>query len=277
MPSPQGIMEDMYRTLFAAVCAGAVLLGSPSRALAQHIDVTIFGGLAYPRYDERLTFQPPAPSLSGVEVTVNESPTLRGDGGPVVGAALGLEFGLIGIEGRYDSVGAGLEFTGARYDLRGTSFPFQGLTASIVAAPGRFDAERISLLSLNARLRTPGRISVSVSGGLSYLPDIDTSGSVPLNVETPQLPPLGFDAALTLRGTPGQSEHRLGLNGGAGLRLGGRIGLQAEVRGFYFREYELRFASVGGPALLGELLADADPVKFSPVFVNAQICIAFRF
>jgi len=55
------------------------------------------------------------------------------------------------------------------------------------------------------------------------------------------------------------------------------VALQAEVRGFYFRESELQFASASGPALLDELLADADPVRFSPVFVNAQIGVAFRF
>jgi hypothetical protein len=267
----------MYRNPVAAICAMLFLLGAPAHAAAQTLDVTLFGGLAYPLYDERLTFQLPAPALSGVEVTVAESPILRGDGGPVFGAALGLEFGMIGIEARFDSVDAGLEFTGARYDLRGTTFPFQGLTASIVAAPGRFDAERISLVSLNARVKTPGPISIIASGGLSYLPDIDISGSVPLNVNAPQLPPLGFDATLTLRGVPGRSEHRLGLNGGAGLRVGGRVALHAEVRGFYFRDYELQFASADGPDLLDDLLADADPVSFSPVFINAQIGVAFRF
>jgi hypothetical protein len=34
---------------------------------------------------------------------------------------------------------------------------------------------------------------------------------------------------------PGESEQRLGLNGGAGLRIGGsRVALMAEVRVFYF-------------------------------------------
>jgi hypothetical protein len=267
----------MHRNSVAAIGAILVLLAAPHHATAQTFDLTLFGGLAYPLYDERLTFQPPAPALSGVEVTVAESPILRGDGGPVFGAALALEFGMIGIEGRFDSVAAGLEFTGARYDLRGTTFPLQGLTASIVASPGRFDAERISLLSLNARIRTPGRISLVASGGVSYLPDIDISGSVPLSVDAPQLPPLGFDAALTLHGVPGRSEHRLGLNGGAGLRVGGRVAVHAEVRGFYFRDYELLFASADGPELLDDLLADADPVSFSPVFVNAQIGVVIRF
>lgn len=270
-------MGGMRRTLVLVTCAIAVLPGSTREAAAQAVDLTVFGGLAYPIYDERLTLTAPSPSLPGVDVTVTDSPVLRGDGGPVFGAALTLEFGIVGIEGRFDAVEAALEFTGARYDLRGTAFPFQGLNATIVASPGRFDADRISLLSLNVRLRTPGPIGVIASGGVSYLPDIAVSGSVPLNVDAPQLPPLGFDAALTLRATPGQSQHRFGVNGGAGVRVGGRVALVGEVRAFYFREYELGFGSVDGPDLLDELLAEAAPVRFKPVFVNAQVGIAIRF
>jgi hypothetical protein len=267
----------MRRTLAAVTWAVCAVFGLAPPAAAQAIDLTVFAGLAYPLYDERLTLRAPSPSLPGVDLTVSDAPILRGDGGPVVGAALAVEFGILGIEGRVDSVDAGLDFTGARYDLRGTTFPFQGLTASIIASPGRFDAERISLLSLNARIRTPGPIGLTASGGVSYLPDIDVSGSVPLTVDAPDLPALGVTAGLTLRGTPGQSEHRFGLNGGAGLRIGGRVALLAEIRGFYFRDYELRFGTADGPDLLDDLLAEAEPVRFSPVFVNAQVGLSFRF
>lgn len=247
-------------------------------ASAQSLDVTVFTGLAYPLYDERLTLRPGGPSIPGVDVTVAEAPVLRGDGGAVFGAAVGLEFGLVALEGRIDSIDAGIDFSGARYDLRGNAFPLQGLSASLIAEAGRFDADRISVLSINARLRTPGPLALVASGGVSYLPDLSVSGSVPLNVLSPDLPPFGFAAGLTLRGTPGQSEHRLGLNGGAGVRLGsGRLALIAEVRGFYFREYELRFGTADGPPLLDELLDQADAIRFEPVFVNAQAGLSFRF
>ena len=255
----------------------ATLAGATS-ASAQTVDVTVFTGLAYPLYDERLTLRPGGPTIPGVDVTVAEEPVLRGDGGAVFGAALGLEFGPVAIEGRLDSIAAGIDFSGARYDLRGTAFPFQDLTASLIADAGRFDADRISVLSINARIRTPGPIGLVASGGLSYLPDLSVSGSVPLNVIAPDLPPFGFAADLTLRGTPGASEHRFGVNGGAGVRLGGgRLALLAEVRAFYFREYELRFATTNGPALLDELLSEADAIRFEPVFINAQVGLSFRF
>ena len=246
-------------------------------ASAQTVEVTAFTGLAYPLYDERLTLRPGGPSIPGVDVTVANAPVLRGDGGAVVGGALAVEFGILAIEGRIDSIGAGIDFSGARYDLRGTTFPFQDVSASLIAAPGRFDADRITVLSLNGRFRTPGPVGLLLSGGLSYLPDLAVSGSVPLTVEASGLPPLGFDAGLTLRATPGQATHRFGVNGGAGIRLGGRLALIAEVRAFYFREYELRFGTTAGPEILDDLLAEADAIGFEPVFINAQVGVAFRF
>lgn len=267
-----------WRRIARTLCAVLAVACTARAASAQVVDVTLFTGRAFPVYDERLTLRPGTPSFPGVEVTVPGSPLIRADGGPVFGAALAVEFGMAGIEGRLDATDVGLEFSGARYDLRGTAFPFQGLTASLIVAPGRFDAERIPLLSLNGRMRTRGRVAVIASGGLSYLRDIRVSGSIPLTVDAPDLPPLpDFNAALTLRGSPGQTGHRFGVNGGAGVRVGRRIALVAEIRGFYFGEYELRFTSANGPELLDELLAEAAPVRFRPVFVNAQAGVTFTF
>jgi hypothetical protein len=272
------MMAFVMRRLLLATCASIVVLGTARTAGAQTVDLTVFAGRAFPLYDERLTLRPSTPVLPGVDVSVAGSPVLKADGGSVFGAALAVEFGIFGVEGRLDATEVGLEFNGARYDFRGTAFPFEGLTAGIIVSPGRFDADRISLLSLNARIRTPGPIGVVVSGGLSYLPDIDISGSIPLSVDAPDLPPLpSLDAGLTLRATPGQTEHRFGVNGGAGLRIGGRVALTAEVRAFYFREFQLRFTSVNGPDLLDDLLAGAAPIRFEPVFVNAQAGLTFRF
>ena len=265
------------RTIAAVLLAFAAVATTPQRVCAQAVDLTVFAGLAYPLYDERLTIRPGDLSIPGVEVTSQSSPVFTGNGGAVFGAALGVELGVVGLEGRFDSIGAAIDFSGVRYDLRGTTLPFQGLTATIAASPGRFEAERISVLSVNARIRTPGRINVVASGGLSYLPDLSVSGSVPLTVDAPQLPPLGFNAGLTLRATPGQDSHRFGVNGGAGIRFGGPVAVVGEVRAFYFREYELRLGTADGPQILDDLLAGADPVRFRPLFLNAQVGLAFRF
>jgi hypothetical protein len=254
------------------------VLASSGRAAAQGIDVTFFLGRAFPTYDERLTLRPPTPTVPGVDVTVVGSPLIEADGGPVFGGALAFEWGILGIEGRLDATDVGLELTGARYDLRGIQPPFEGLTARITVSDGRFDADRIMLLSANARLRTPGPVALVASGGLSYLPDITVTGTVPVRVEVPGIPtPPGFNPQLTLRAVPGQSEHRWGVNGGAGLRIGGRVALMGEVRVFYFREHELRFEAVNGLGIFDELLATLAPVRFDPVFVNAQAGVTFRF
>ena len=265
-------------TVTRVVCAASVLLGTGARAEAQGFDFTFFVGAAFPTYDELLTYQPSNPTLPGVDISVVGSPLIEADGGPVFGGAVAFEFGVLGIEGRLDATEVGFDLTGARYDFRGTQPPFSGLSASVTVADGRFDADRIPLLSLNARVRTPGPVALIASGGLSYLSDVTVTGSIPIRVEIPGIPtPPDFNPELTLRATPGESEHRWGLNGGAGLRIGGRVALMAEVRVFYFREYELRFGTPDGFEILDALLAAAAPIRFDPVFVNAQAGVTFRF
>jgi hypothetical protein len=256
-----------------------VFLAGSGRAAAQTVDLTFFFGRAFPTYDERLTLRPPAPSLPGVDVSVVGSPLIEADGGPVFGGALAVEWGIIGIEGRLDATNVGLEFTGARYDLRGTQPPFAGLSASLTIADGRFDADTIPLLSANVRLRTPGPVGLVASGGLSYLPGITITGTVPVRLDVPSLPTLpGFDARLRLSAVPGQSDHQWGVNGGAGLRFGGgRVAVIGEVRVFYFGPHELRFDAVNELELFEELLDGLEPIRFNPVFVNAQAGVTFRF
>jgi hypothetical protein len=263
-------------TVVRVACAVIALVGSGGRAAAQGVDFTFFVGAAFPTYDERLTFRPPSPTVPGVDVSVVGSPFIKADGGPVFGGALAFEWGVFGIEGRLEALELGFDVGGARYNLRGAQPPFEGLTASIIVSDGRFDADRIAVLSANGRVRTPGPVALVASGGLSFLPDVNVTGSIPLRVEG--VPGVSdFDPKLILRAVPGQSDHRWGVNGGAGLRIGGRVALMAEVRLFYFREYALRFEAENDPGILNEVLAGLAPVRFDPVFVNAQVGVTFRF
>ena len=254
-----------------------LLLDSRANALAQGVDLTVFVGRAFPTYDERLTLRPSSPSVSGVDIAVDGSPAIDASGGPVFGGALAFEWGVLGIEGRLDATEVKLDLTGARYTLRGTAPPFQGLAARITVSDGTFDVDRIGLLSANLRVRTPGPIGLVASGGLSYLPDIKVTGSTPLQVEVAGLPLPGLSPTIALRAAPGQSNNRWGVNGGAGIRLGGRVALVGEVRVFYFRDYELRFDAESTGAILDELVGELAPVRFDPVFVNAQAGLTFRF
>jgi hypothetical protein len=251
----------------------------PASVSAQGVDFTFFLGRAYPVYDDRLTLRASVPSLPGVEVTSGDTLDIGTDGGLVFGGAVGFELGILAIEGRLDATEIGFDTTGAQYDLRATQPPFAGLTGNITIGAGRFDAERLYLLSGNVRLRTPGPVSFVASGGVSLLPDITISGSAPLSLAVLGIPVIpGFEPRLQLRAAPGESEHRFGVNGGAGLRIGaGRLALMAEARVFYFREYELRFAVDDVPELVAPLLETLDPVRFDPLIVNAQIGLVVRF
>jgi hypothetical protein len=79
-------------------------------------------------------------------------------------------------------------------------------------------------------------------------------------VEGPGIPELPVsDLVLTLRAVPGESKHG-GVNGGAGLRVGGRVGVVGEVRVFYFPEYAVALsrARTAG-SILDELIGGLSP------------------
>ena len=256
----------------------AVTLISSRESTAQ-VDVTVFVGAAYPIYDERLTLRPSTPSLPGAEISVTGDPSVSADGGLVFGGALAFEAGVFGIEGRLDSTAIGFDLTGARYDIRTTTGPVAGLTGAITIGDARLDANRLQLLSLNLRLRTPGPISLVASGGVSLLPNVDISGSVPLTVQIAGLPPLpGVQPEIRLTAAPGEADHRFGVNGGVGLRIGGgNVAVIGEVRGFYFREYVLGFDAEGAPDIVIDLLEGLEPVRFEPIIVNAQVGLTIKF
>jgi hypothetical protein len=252
------------------------LLATPLPGFAQGLDFTVWLGRAYPLIDGRLTLRPSPPVLPGLDIAETGPLEIRAAGGPVFGAALAFELGILAIEGRVDATDVRLDLRGARYDLSATA-PFDAVTGTVIVGDGRFDVERLYLLSVNGRVRTPGAVSLVVSGGLSYLPDIVVTGSVPLAVEGPAFPDAGIQPRLQLRTAPGEPRHRFGVNGGVGLRAGGRVSLAGEVRVFYFREHGLRLGAEGLPGLVTELVDRVDPVRFEPIFVNAQVGLVFRF
>jgi hypothetical protein len=254
-----------------------VLLLLPRPASADW-DVSIFAGRAFPTSDDRLILRVPAiPPIQGLDIEASGTPELRADGGPVIGGAVAWEAGVIGIEGRMDLTNVDLDLAGARYNLR-VSTPPLGLIGSVTIGDGRFEVDTLSLLSLNLRLRTPGPVGLVVSGGLSYLPAFDIAGSVPLQFELGGVSTVpGTTPRFQLRVAPAESDHRIGVNGGAGLRVGGPVALFAEARAFYFKEYELSVALEDAPSVVATLFNDFDPVRFRPVIINATAGLVFSF
>jgi hypothetical protein len=245
---------------------------------AQTVDLTMFVGRSYPVYNEQLRFIAALPVFPRVAVRETGPLEITTDSGAVFGGALAVEFGLVAVEGRVDVTAVGFDLSGTRYDLIATA-PTTVQIASITIDRSRLDAERLKLWSLNVRVRTPGRIALVASGGLSYLPGITIGGVIPVTVDAPGLQdPATVDAELRLIATPGKQEHRWGLNGGAGVRIGGdRVALMAEARAFYFREFELRLSGANGPDLLNAVASGIPAIRFEPVIVNAQAGVVFRF
>lgn len=265
------------RALLLSIIACAAAL-APRPALAQGGDLTLFVGTAYPLDRERFTLRPSTPSIPGADVTVTGDPALRAGGGLVVGGAAALELGVLGIEGRLDTMTLNFDLTGARYDLRGNAAPFQGLAAAVAIGDGELDSNRIKILSINARLRTPGIVSLLASGGFSYLPDVDFEGTVPVSVQAFGIPVTSNRLPLRLAVSRGSSNHRYGLNGGAGLRLGGsRVAVVGEVRVFYFKDYELTIDAGDAPGLVADLLDQIPAITFDPIIVNANAGLVLRF
>ncbi len=269
------MMNGMRQTLRCLAIALAVL-AAPRPALAGW-DLLIFLGRAFPKSDDRLTFPLPPPSIPGVDVTVNGTPRLETDGGLTFGGAVTAEAGVIGIEGRLDSPRIGFDLAGARYALAGVEPPLTGQAATIVLSDGRFDVDRLHLWSVNLRLRTPGPVGLVASGGLTFMPDFQVTGSVPIEVQGAA--GVGdFGTGLRLTVAPGESKNRTGVNAGGGLRVGGsHVALVVEGRVFYFREYELQILADDDLPVFDGLAASFNTVRFRPVIVTAQAGLLFRF
>ena len=259
------------------VCAVGFAV-TPRPVAAQGGDITLFIGSAYPLDRERFTLRPSTPSIPGADVAVTGDPALRAGGGLVVGGAAAFEVGPLGIEGRLDTMTLAFDLTGARYDLRGNAPPFQGVTAAVTIGDGELDSNRIKILSINARLRTPGVVSLVASGGFSLLPDVEFEGTVPVAVQAFGIPVSSDRLPLRLAVSRGSSNRRYGLNGGGGLRIGGRrVGVIGEVRVFYFKDYDLPFAADDAPGIVADLLDQIPAVTFDPIIVNAQAGLVLRF
>lgn len=243
-------------------------------AFAQGGDVTIFAGYAFPTYSETFTSPLPSiPTLPGIELTPDGDFVLEARGGLVFAGAAAFELGgFFALEGRLDSTGIELQSSGVRYTINGG-----GLGGSISLGAGDIPVDRLNMLSLNIRLRTPGPVAFYASGGLSYLPSFSIGGSIPLVVEIPGLPIPAIEVPVSFRVAPTESSYRFGVNAGAGLRfpIAPKVSLVAEGRVFYFRDYEL-VAEVPDLPVLGDP-GDFRIVTFEPVVVNAIGGIAIRF
>ena len=268
-------------TLRAVLLAGFVVVsGALSAASPAYAgwDLSVFGGASFPTYEQRFVVRvPTVPPLPGLVVQPSGDLTIDATGGSVFGAAICGEVGVLGIEGRFDSSGIELRTSGFAYALSVNAPLVPPISGTLSVAPGPLQTDRLTLLSLNLRLRTPGPVSLVASGGFSYLPDFAVTGSTPVQLTVGGIPALDTTGTFRLRVAPTESSHRFGVNAGAGLRfkIAPRVSLFGEGRVFYFKEYELAI-DVDDPALQALAGAIEEP-RFRPVVVNAVGGLVFSF
>jgi hypothetical protein len=268
----------------AFVGAFGLVLASTSLLHAEGWDLTFYGGASLPRYEQTLRFGlPRLQTLPDVSVVPRGDLVLDAKSGTVFGGALSRRLlGPLALEARVDTASVKLETAGAGYDLS-ARIPFlPPVEGSLSVGAGTFPLKRFTILSLDARLQTGGPISLFLSGGVSYLPRLESEGTISATLALPGVSGVPtLDGDLRLVASPTQSQHSFGANAGAGLRirLGRNVALMGEARVFGFREYQLAFSLATKPSLpiLDEAVAGLETVRFNPVYFHAAAGLTLSF
>jgi hypothetical protein len=285
-PAPGRVRARRRAPTRASILCGLAslfVLACPRPAAADW-ELALLVGSAFPTYDERLQVRVSGIGTArGITVTPSGDFVFEADGGLAFGAALAWEVGgFFAIEGRLDTAGVELVTPGVEYQVAVNVPPLPPLSGSLQAGPGEVPLERLIIWSANLRLRTPGPVSIYGSGGISFLPRLRSSRGLPLQVSVNGLPGATYlRGELNLEAEPGESESRVGVNGGAGLRvrIGGPVSLFVDARVFAFKEHELRFDldSDAGFLVLNDLVDALPPVRFDPLLYNVNGGIVFTF
>jgi hypothetical protein len=277
-----------------SAAALAALLLVPVSASAAGLEITGYAGPIIPVYEQSVALDPSGLVLPGGGVLpAGQALKLEGDGGNTFGGALTLYLAdWFGLEGRIDAADLRLKTTGATYrvvvDLPA---PLPDATGDLELGSGPMDVQRIHPLSLNLKLRSPGGLRLTLSGGVSYLPSLSVESAQAVQLRAVSVPgvPAGSTLAsvgLRAEAAPQAEENgRWGANLGLGLQigLGSNLALVAEGRAFVFQEHVLNWRRADGPllpieeALARELERRLDPVEFNPNFFQVTAGLALSF
>ncbi|MBI3932934.1 MAG: hypothetical protein HY317_05930 [Acidobacteria bacterium] len=272
----------------------ALLVAFPPVAGAGNVELTAFAGPAVPFYEQTFRYDPGPLAIGVPGVTLRQEGVFRleGRGGLAIGGAATWYFGgFAGLEARLDTADADADLTGARYEVRlEPPAPLPPLTTSVDLGSGEAQLDRLRPVSLNLKLKTPGPVRVTVSGGVSYLPALDATvtqtvglGVTGVTAGRVTVATLGLRAEAAPEGEG--ASGRLGVNAGAGIQVSlfPRLSLAVEGRGFLFRKHRLAWRAASAPRnaleeeLLRETLARLEPVEFNPTFFQATAGIVLVF
>jgi len=277
------------RKAFALLLA---VLAAPALAVAGELELTGYAGYTFPFYSQTLQYDPGPVTVPIPGVTVEQGGTfaLEASGGPAFAGGVAFYVtGGFGFEVRYDRADLTVETQASSYTVRvGLPAPLDPVVADLALAEGTADLKAAAPFSLNLKLRTPGSVKLTVSGGASRLGDLEFQvqqtiglGVIAFNLDQSniQVGTIGVKATSVAESTWGGN---LGL--GLQIPIGEHGALVLEGRGFYFPKRTVEWEpvvdrplSVIELALLARLQERLPPVEFEPWWVQATVGFAIRF
>jgi hypothetical protein len=269
------------------------VLAAPALTGAGELELTGYAGYTFPFYSQTFKYDPGPVSvpIPGVGVEQSGSFELKASGAPAF--AGGMAFYVtdgFGFEVRYDRADLTVETQAASYTVRvGLPAPLDPVLADLALTKGTVDLEAASPLSFNLKLRTPGHVRLTISGGASRLGDLQLQakqtvglGVIAFNLEQNNIQ-IG---TIGIRATSVAGTSAWGGNLGLGLQIpiGEHAALVLEGRGFYFPKRTVEWEAVLDrplsaieKALLARVEERLPPVEFEPWWVQATAGLAIRF
>jgi opacity protein-like surface antigen len=269
---------------------GACLL--PLATSAGDIELAAYAGPAVPFYDQTFSYDPGTLVSPFRGVTIQQQGVFRleAKGGLAFGGSLAWYLtGPVGLEARIDTAGANVRTRGAHYQVSvALPAPLPPLSSDLDLGTGTANLDRLRPFSFNLKIRTPGSVRLTVSGGASYLPafGFGVTETVGLGVTGLDGQRAHIDVATLAFRAQAVDEGHWGWNAGGGVqvKLAPHVALLAEARYFQFGKESLGWSRADPrplsrfeEALLHEVERRLSPVVFSPKFFQATAGIAVGF
>ena len=272
----------------------------PALGDAATVEVSAAVGQAFPFYEQSFSYDPGSavisvPGVGNVDLQQKGAFRLDGKGGSTVGGSV--TFFLAphaGIELRVDSAAVDIRPSGATYHVNvNLPAPLPDISDDFRFADGEIDVDRLQPFSLNLKLRTPGRLAVFVSGGISYLPEVKIAArqrlgfglpGITSNIAQLSVGSIVFNADVD--SDENKPQKRIGGNIGAGVRLHlvGPLAVHGEGRYFHFPKHTIHWhPEIEGPltvieeTLLAEVERRLEPIEFYPAFWQATVGVSLAF
>jgi hypothetical protein len=282
MPRP----AELGLALLALAGAGPLHAGD--------FEASLFAGLTVPTYEQTFQYDPGSliPPIPGISIRQEGVFALDAKGGLAAGGALAyFPSKAFGFELRLDTVSADVDVSGVKFTASVTlPPPLPPLSSSVDLTKGQMEVNRLTPISLGVKLRSPGPLRVSASGGVSYLPTLRATLEQTIGIGIPSLRVPSLDLttlSITAEGEPTDGGSAWGWHVGAGIEVpvGKTVAVVVDARFFRYGKQLLTWSATAGdhplsPAeerLLEIARERLPPVEFNPTFFQATAGLAIRF